>query len=380
MRVSYKKQIILFMIFILLTSIIVELVIRNVDIIKPQCDFVNSKLFSNLTNSEKNQMCEEYNSLEYDYSQPLATLKPNQKGKFVNINSDGFRGKEINFTDNVYKIFFLGGSTTFGIVTTSDEKTIPGQVEEILKKKGYNVEIVNAGVGKSTTIDEIYILKEKVLHYQPNMIVMYDGWNDVVQFERLKLQLSYEEYLKNNHYRNNEIENKKLNNQGTGIIKYFEKIDYRTGLGIILFLKDLIRQVDTQVTTNNLSRDIDSVKLSKIESTMIENWSEVCSLGKNNGFRTINIIQPILGTDARHVNADEIKLLSSSEYGKYLKMLKLEKRLDSCENVVDLREAFSDRNEILIYYDPGHMSDFGYRIVAERITEEIIPIIEKDSS
>ena len=31
-----------------------------------------------------------------------------------------------------------------------------------------------------------------------------------------------------------------------------------------------------------------------------------------------------------------------------------------------------------IYWDEGHMSNFGYEIIAEQITEKLIPIIDED--
>ena len=365
------------MILILIFLVALEFSIRYLEIIKPACFFADSKLSSNLNYFEKKQICDEY-KLQYERSQPFATPKPNQMGDYVNINSEGFRGKEVDFSDNEYRIFFLGGSTTFGIVTTSDDKSIPGQVERILKVKGFDVKIINAGVGFATTLDEKYILKEKILQHKPDMIIMYDGWNDVSHINELKFQISYDEYLKNNDYRNKEIGTKKPTTEGTGIIKFFEKINYRTAIGIASYVKDPIRQIYSEEITQTSSLGFSSEKLSKIQSNMIGNWSEICDLGEKNEFVTVNIIQPILGTADRNIHPDEIKLLDIRDDAKYLKKLNFNKGLESCENVIDLRNALSGQDGVLFYYDGGHMSDFGYSVIAEKIVDKIIPIIKNN--
>ena len=391
MQVSYKKQIGFFLIIFFMMLVITEITIRYIEVIEPTCMFTKSELFSNYGFLEKHKMCDEYTSLEFDNALPFAMLKPSQIGEFVNINSDGFRGGEIQFSEDTYKIFFLGGSTAFGSVTTSDETTIPGQIEKKLIERGFNVKVVNAGVSSATTIDELYILEEKILKFNPNMVIMYDGWNDVHHIDKLKFQISYSEYLKNNHYANmdsvginfdddikdvNNIEKQIIEpvKTKTGIIKFFNEINYKTGLGIALYFADIIYKGNTP----DLSQNISFEKLHKIEIAMEENWSKACKLGEIHEFQTVNIIQPILGTSDRIIHSDERVLLSSGEHAKYLKNLKLDEKNLPCKNIIDLRNMLENENEILYYFDLGHMTDFGYEIVANKITEKIIPLIEND--
>ena len=58
---------------------------------------------------------------------PVNHYEPNQSLTTININSLGFRGSdfEIIKDPNTYRIFMVGGSTTFGTGSTSDNKTIP---------------------------------------------------------------------------------------------------------------------------------------------------------------------------------------------------------------------------------------------------------------
>ena len=124
-QVSYKKQFILFFILICMTLLITEGIVRTLDIKEVHCAFIETDFFKNYNMFEKQDMCEKYNSLKYDYTQQIRLLEPNQHNKYFNINSDGFRGPELNFQDEDYIIFVLGGSTTFGFITSSDEFTIP---------------------------------------------------------------------------------------------------------------------------------------------------------------------------------------------------------------------------------------------------------------
>ena len=43
----------------------------------------------------------------------------------------------------------------------------------------------------------------------------------------------------------------------------------------------------------------------------------------------------------------------------------------------DLRNTFDNMNTP-IYHDGGHMSDFGNKIIAEKIYEKILPIVIED--
>jgi len=44
---------------------------------------------------------------------------------------------------------------------------------------------------------------------------------------------------------------------------------------------------------------------------------------------------------------------------------------------VDMRNTF-DNMDIPIYFDGGHMTDIGNKIIAEKIYEKILPIIIED--
>jgi len=100
-----------------------------------------------------------------------------------NVNSYGFKGPEFssNKPIDTYRIFLVGGSTMWGDGNYSDETTIPGILQKIFDKQKplTKIEVINAGISGANTISESKMIEEKIINYQPDLIVMYDGWNDL---------------------------------------------------------------------------------------------------------------------------------------------------------------------------------------------------------
>jgi len=182
-QVSYKKQLTLYLMLILIFLVVVEGVQRIYDFFTiGDCGYPHKELFANMDYFTKIDMCYSYNHIEHDTtSSPAVLIVPNQKTNFFNINSDGIRGPEIQEkNDDAYRIILLGGSTLFGSGATSDEYTIPGTLQTIFLQNNFDsVEVINGGIGGASSIRELYYLKNYLLKFQPDMIIMYDGWNDV---------------------------------------------------------------------------------------------------------------------------------------------------------------------------------------------------------
>lgn len=99
------------------------------------------------------------------------------------INSFGYRGKDFakEKPKSVTRIFVVGDSFTFG-VGSEDDQTIPALLEKYLKRKGYNVEVVNAGAGHTSPITHYINLRDIHLQYQPDIVLLLfdltDLWDD----------------------------------------------------------------------------------------------------------------------------------------------------------------------------------------------------------
>ncbi len=99
----------------------------------------------------------------------------------VEYNNKGFRGE--NFSNekvsNVYRIFMVGGSTMIG--STSNDTTIPSILQRMFDSSEleFEVEVINSGFSGGNTISELALIKSELVSYNPNLIIMYDGWNDL---------------------------------------------------------------------------------------------------------------------------------------------------------------------------------------------------------
>ena len=105
------------------------------------------------------------------------------KADTVNINSLGFRGDEFSKIkpDKTYRIFVVGSSPVFGYGATSDETTIPGFMQKFLGKTdfGFDIEVINSGVQAADSSKELKLVKQKLITFSPDLIIIYDGWNDL---------------------------------------------------------------------------------------------------------------------------------------------------------------------------------------------------------
>lgn len=105
-----------------------------------------------------------------------------KKGKTYH-NSLGYRNKEfpVKKPDGVFRIVVLGGSTTYTVTVDDNEKTFPARLEQVLREEyGYdNVEVINAGVGGYNSWETLINLQFRVLDIDPDLIIEYEGANDV---------------------------------------------------------------------------------------------------------------------------------------------------------------------------------------------------------
>lgn len=94
------------------------------------------------------------------------------------INAQGFRGRD--WPDikepGVTRIACLGCSCTLG-----GQESYPQRLERLLAEAGLpgRYEVLNAGVGSSSTHQLLQILERHILPRRPDVLVIYSGWNDL---------------------------------------------------------------------------------------------------------------------------------------------------------------------------------------------------------
>ena len=190
-QVSYKKQFALGIMLLVFTLVVVEGLVNVWWYLLNACAFEDNELFEDLNEEEKRKLCLENMEIKYT----TMGLEPNQHSQTININSDGFRGPEISKEkqDNTYRIIVVGGSTTFGSGVKDDE-THPAHLQKIFDSKelDFKVEVINGGVPGAWSENEIRFIKEKMIDYEPDLFIVYDGVNDI---QRTEMELGWAERL-----------------------------------------------------------------------------------------------------------------------------------------------------------------------------------------
>ena len=178
-QVSYKKQTLLGIIGITILLLAIEVIANAWWLTQINCEFEENEIFQNINEEKKRQLCLDF----YEIKTSNDEIIPNQSTDSITINTLGFRGgefAEIKPSDT-YRIFMVGGSTMFGAGATSDNTTIPGYLQQLLNDKdfGFDVEIINSGIQGADSYTELKFIEQKLIAFSPDLIIIYDGWNDL---------------------------------------------------------------------------------------------------------------------------------------------------------------------------------------------------------
>ncbi|MBN2331114.1 MAG: hypothetical protein JXC85_04830 [Candidatus Aenigmarchaeota archaeon] len=125
------------------------------------------------------------NRPNYEFCRPAnAMLDESNAGKEMcySFNELGFRG-ELPSEDkgDEYRIIFLGGSAAFNGEPL--ENSIAKKLEKYLREKGLaNVKAYNWGVTSYNSAQELSVLVHDALDFHPDMVVVYDGANELQQY------------------------------------------------------------------------------------------------------------------------------------------------------------------------------------------------------
>jgi lysophospholipase L1-like esterase len=65
-------------------------------------------------------------------------------------------------------------------VGAADNETWPVYLQKIMNEKitGKNIEVINFGLSGATTESYYELIKNRMSSLDPDLIIMYDGWND----------------------------------------------------------------------------------------------------------------------------------------------------------------------------------------------------------
>lgn len=364
-RVSYSKQAIAGIMLILVVLSAVEIALRIYNYEYPLCTIMKSDAYENVNYDLKKQICFDSLDLIWNYY-PLSYIKPNQHFQTINIDSDGFRGPEIEKQkpENTYRIFVVGGSTTFGWGTTADNTTIPGYLQKDFNdaKTDYKVEVINAGIDSAFSLTESQLVTDKLAKYNPDLIIVYDGYNDIVTASRV-----------NNIY--------EIKGSFTDTMIDFFKNNlsfYKTPVIGQLLVNEITSK---GVYRSDITKTFDSSDIQEKVSLWKDRWSNVCDLGKKENLDMMITVQPFLGTGDKPLTKYEQDYLNKTNnlaklpsYQLYVNTL--DDLNNHCSKTADLRNVFDGVTEP-VFYDYAHAADAGNKIVADKLFQLSMPLVQQ---
>lgn len=104
---------------------------------------------------------------------------------WVHVDREGFRGGEVPLTKAAgsVRLMIVGSSTTFDLfVAGGDSAAWPARLEYWLNRlagDSAEFEVINAGVPGYSAADDLIRLELELYRYHPDIIVFYDGHNDL---------------------------------------------------------------------------------------------------------------------------------------------------------------------------------------------------------
>ena len=376
MIISYKKQFLVLIVFFLIMLIPIEAGARIYEHFNPICYLLEKDAFDVMDSELVKKMCRDFNQVQFDKTQAIQMIKPNQHYETININEYGFRGPEIDKEkqNDLFRIFVVGGSTTFG-VSSSDSKTISGYLqhkfEEISKM---NIEVINAGIPGAQSAREKYLIENMLTEFQPDLIIIYDGGNDA-RYRPVNFSIN---------------ENSKRNDSNQNVFTFEQLIDimrpYRTPFVVNSLLEQLENQTEFEQDKcfgkDRKCPPTDNATITKTAELWKNNIEDICLQGNKEKFATIIALQPIVGTGNKTLSPDEYRFQPHTEHGfatmKTMEQMSL--ALNDlnryCTLTIDLRDTFDEISEP-VFFDDIHNTDFGNEIIAKKIFEEALPIIEE---
>ncbi len=109
-------------------------------------------------------------------------LEVNSHGFLGNGHTDSLLNTYPEKPDRLYRIILLGGSSVAGLGAVGNQETIPAFLESLLNKGargGKAFQVLNFGSPGGYTATEAGLLLFELAHVQPDMVIAFDGYNDL---------------------------------------------------------------------------------------------------------------------------------------------------------------------------------------------------------
>ncbi len=287
---------------------------------------------------------------------PVFNFENINQGKVFGVNvftdKNGFRISEktrVESQKNQKKIYFVGGSVTFGS-GVNQSKTFSGVLNEEIKY----LEIVNASVIGSNLKNNLDIVKKKI---------------DVDNLERIFVNFSMDDLMDISQVVNNEETKKLLNGKEESNFisnlkknKIFVLINsfVRSKSVTYVWLKGYFLKSSKRYYLQALNSFENKHKIKSLD-LLLADFSEYNILHQNK----ITFLVIPYNYQIRNENC------AQTDYAENIISNKLTKYQFNVINFKDIFCSNSKKEKIFLKYDPSHLSEYGHMIVAKTLLREI---------
>ncbi|MCK5260196.1 MAG: hypothetical protein KAJ70_03960 [Candidatus Omnitrophica bacterium] len=329
-------------------------------------DVVSRQFFSNRTKIEQRFPVEESR-------QPMPYCMFSGKPSGEKYNSLGYKGPvpEVPKPKGEYRIIFLGGSTLL-----TGDPSIPELVQDrFISEDLSQVKVFNFGVVSSVSTMELVKLLEEVVDYQPDMVVMYNGGNDLIQpfvhDPRPGYPFNFIVY-----------EHNPLSESDIGKYPALALFAYGSNIMRILlpkyFAKRFIPMDEARESTGFLSKEWKE----NIATIYVRNLQKAGKVSNAFGSEFVAFFQPIVYYKQK-INEKERPLLNDQVKGDLLgirkmilrKIKQLKRQYDV--DVVDLSDVYATENG-QIFTDHIHIVQEAKPVIGKMMCRHLIPAVRKD--
>ena len=282
------------------------------------------------------------------------------------LNRLGYRGKapSIEKADGEYRVFVLGGSTVF-----NGEPAISELVEKEFHEGGFeNVNVFNFGVVSSVSGQELARIVYEISEYEPDLVVMYNGGNDIWQHMTYDPRPGYPfNFLA--YEKNPLLESKVEDYPQTAMFLYGSNLMRK-------YLKNYFEDnfIQLEQIRGEVGYGSDQWR-GEIAGAYVRNVVRASKVSKAFGAEFVCFLQPMIFFKDDLTNEQvEIKEPLNGHCLRVREMV-LEKMAaetakDATVKFVDLTDCFDDRPE-MIYGDHIHISQEGKQLVAGKMYKHI---------
>jgi len=324
----------------------------------------------------------------------------NAQGLIITDTANHHKEYQIPKPDNVFRIIVLGGSTVESDGATGSTTALPAMLQKVIEARYLSaqrprsrMEIINAGVGGYFSTQELLLYLSRMRQFQPDLVLSYNGWNDLM-FNNDAIQ-EYSSTLPLLWNQNTDKNNLILNDY----YEFWPTLGRAVTLAAQRSLQTLRRIATFQILERGFVQLVDRVvqttteNSTQVETEMpffpksvdryIDNMEMLIVRNRIDDVPLAWFLQPLVGLGNKPPAEFRERSFYKSSPGRIERRKKFYRIAEQSQQDVAAKYLGDptvcaasltdvlDGNSEVVYEDSGHLFDKGNLIVAERITKEL---------